>query len=188
MKMHFLGAALLAMTFLGVSGDSFAGSPSEQIEEDVWIPFLAAATAFDAEGFLAVQSPDLVRVSEDTSEVYGLERYANEIRAGFKRARTRGLKRQSEMRFLSRTSSGDLAYQSGYFHSRATLPSGEEKVRYSRFEVVLRKENGKWKILLDKDTSDGGKITEAMYLRAQPMIGAAGTSKTLETQGPEPRL
>lgn len=140
-----------------------------QIEREVWLPFMAAANAFDAEGFLAVQSKDMVRVSGDTNEIHGLDRYARETRAGFERAKERGVKRHSEMRFLSRTHSGDLAYETGYFHSRATLANGEERLRYSRFEVILRNENGRWKILLDKDTSQGGTITDAMYQEAKPM-------------------
>jgi ketosteroid isomerase-like protein len=43
------------------------------------------------------------------------------------------------------------------------MPDGEERVRYTRFEMVLRKEGGKWKILVDQDTSEGGTITEAMF-------------------------
>jgi hypothetical protein len=36
--------------------------------------------------------------------------------------------------------------------------------------MILRKEAGKWKILVDKDTSDEGKITEAMFRAANPPI------------------
>ena len=140
-----------------------------QIERDVWIPLFAASNAFDAEGFLALQSKDMVRVSVDSKEVYGLARYQTEIREGFERARARGLVRKSEMRFLERTTSDDLAYETGYFRSHATLPSGEELIRYSRFEFVLRKQGGKWRILLDKDTAEGGRITEEAFRAASPM-------------------
>lgn len=144
----------------------------QQIERDVWIPLLAASNAFAAEGFLAVQSPDLVRVAADANEVYGLSRYAAEIRAGFERARARGMARESDVRFLVRTASADLAYETGYFRSRATLPDGTARIRYSRFEFVLRREEGRWRILLDKDTADGGKITEADFLAATPLTKA----------------
>lgn len=162
-----------------VAGEDVA----RQIDREVWIPFMAAASAFDADGFLALQSKDLVRVSQDDNEVYGLDRYAREVREGFPRAKARGAKRTSEVRFLTRTHAGDLAYETGYFHSRATLANGEERRRYTRFEVVLRKEAGTWKILLDKDTQDGGAITEAMYLQAQPLSQASdkpGTSEVPE--------
>lgn len=156
---------LLLVTCVRAGGDD----AHLQIERDVWIPLFAASNAFDAEGFLAVQSKDLVRVSLDSKEVYGLSRYQREIREGFKRARERGVARKSEMRFLERAASEDLAYETGYFRSQVTLPDGQERVRYSRFEMVLRKEGGKWKILVDKDTADGGRITEEMFRSATPM-------------------
>jgi hypothetical protein len=36
--------------------------------------------------------------------------------------------------------------------------------------MVLRKEGGKWKILVDKDTADEGKITEAMFRAVNPPV------------------
>lgn len=140
-----------------------------EIEKDVWIPFLAASSAFDADGFLAVQAKDLVRVSTDARQVYGLARYQTEIRDGFRRARERGVKRVSEVRFLDRIANGDLAYETGYFRSRVTLANGEVRIRYTRFEMVLRKEAGTWKLLLDKDTTEGGTITAEAYEAAAPM-------------------
>jgi uncharacterized protein (TIGR02246 family) len=140
-----------------------------EIERDVWVPFMAASNAFDAEGFLAVQSKDLVRVAADQNDVYGLDRYAREIRDGFQRARERGVKRVSEARFLTRATSESHAYETGYFKSHATLANGETRTRYSRFEFVLRKENGRWKILIDKDTAAGGKITEQDFQAATPI-------------------
>jgi ketosteroid isomerase-like protein len=168
-----LGPAILCVLLLLVAPAARADTAQDEIDRDVWRPFMTASNAFDADGFIAVQSKDLVRVAVDTKEVYGLERYAREIRDGFKRARERGLKRKSEARFLSRASSADLAYETGYFKSEATLASGEERVRYSRFEFVLRKENGVWKILVDKDTADGVKITEQDFQAASPVSSDA---------------
>jgi ketosteroid isomerase-like protein len=145
-------------------------SAQREIDEHVWRPFMAASNSFDAEKFLAVQSKDMVRVAPDAKQVYGLERYAREIREGFERARGRkGLIRSSEMRFLSRSAAGDLAHETGYFRSRTVLPSGEVRTRYSKFEMILRKENGRWKILVDKDSAEGGTITEATFLAATPL-------------------
>lgn len=144
-------------------------SVQRQIDADVWVPLFAASDKFDADGFLAVQSKDLVRVSVDTNEVYGLDRYKSEIRAGFKRARERGIVRKSEIRFLQRVTSANLAYETGYFRSESIPANGEVRVRYTRFEFVLRKEGGRWKILVDKDTAEKNTITEKDYQAATPM-------------------
>lgn len=162
-------AWLSALLYIALAAPALAQDTQAQIEADVWIPFLAASNAFDADGFLAVQSKDMVRVSPDANEVYGLARYEREIREGFARAKTRGLTRKSEMRFLKRTSSEGLAYETGYFRSEARLASGEVRVRFSRFEMVLKKEEGKWKILIDKDSAEGGSITEEAFRAAEPM-------------------
>lgn len=143
-----------------------------QIDAELWIPFLAASNAFDADGFLAAQSKDVVRIAPDANQIYGLARYETEIREGFKRARERGIKRKSDMRFLRRVAAGNLAYESGYFRSEATLANGEVRIRYSKFDMVLRKEGNRWKILVDQDTAENGTITEAAFQAAAP-LGAA---------------
>jgi hypothetical protein len=35
--------------------------------------------------------------------------------------------------------------------------------------VALRKEDGKWKILVDSDTRENGTITDEMFAAAQPL-------------------
>jgi hypothetical protein len=140
-----------------------------QIEADVWLPFIAASNSFDVDGFLAVQSKDLVRISGYTNEIYGLARYESEIRPGFKRARDRGLTRRSEVRFLQRVTSESLAMDTGYFRQEATLPNGEVRISFTRFEFVLRKEGKRWKILVDQDFSD--PVTQSDFLKATPVGG-----------------
>jgi ketosteroid isomerase-like protein len=160
---------LIPLLFLLGAPGVRAETVQAEIDREIWIPFMAASNAFDADGFLAVQSKDLVRVATDAKEVYGLQRYENEIRDGFKRARERGLKRVSEVRFLVRTASGDLAFETGYFKSQAALANGEIRTRYARFEFILRREGGAWRILVDKDTADGGKLTEQDFQAATPL-------------------
>lgn len=162
--------SLAALTLTFSLATSAAADPVQaDIDRDVWIPFMAASNAFDADGFLAVQSKDLVRVAVDQGEVYGFDRYAQEIRDGFKRARERGLKRTSEARFVTRVASETHAHETGYFKSQATLANGETRTRYSRFEFILLKENGRWKILVDKDTAEGAKLTEPDFQTATPI-------------------
>lgn len=161
-------AAALAAVLCCMAAEGTAGDPQSQIEKDVWIPLLAASSAFDAEAFLALQSRDLVRVSTASGEVYGLERYAREIREGFARAKARGVSRTSTLRFLTRIASGDLAHETGYFRSETKLAGGDTRVRFTRFEFVLRRERGRWRILLDKDAPEG---TEEEFQAAAPMKG-----------------
>jgi ketosteroid isomerase-like protein len=172
-SIRFVATALISACAFAASAGAQDASVQQEIDEQVWRPFMAASNRFDADKFLSVQSKDLVRVAPDQKEVYGHERYAREIREGFERARERkGLSRQSEMRFLARSSSGDLAHETGIFRSRVTLPNGEVRTRYSRFEMILRKENGRWKILVDKDTAQSDAIGEEQFQSATPITPA----------------
>jgi hypothetical protein len=153
------------------TGDAGA---ERNIDTQVWSPMLRGSNQFDADLFLGVLSPDLVRVSIDRNEVYGIDRYTNEIRAGFMRARERGVRRSTTVRFLTRTQTNALARDTGIFRSEVTLPGGETRLTYTAFEMILRKENGVWKLLVDQDTSRGGSITERDFLAGRPLSAEAG--------------
>lgn len=177
MNHQFLVRRLFALgVLLACIGPVLAQTPAAEIEreidEQVWGPLLRASDNFDAEGFLAVHSPDLIRVSVDRNIVHGFARYSAEIRAGYPRARERGVRRTSTLRFLSRAQEGGLARDTGIFRSDAVLPSGEKRVSFTAFEMILRREGGKWKLLVDKDEWRGGQITEQEFLKGRPMTGA----------------
>lgn len=163
--------AALALVATAAFGEARAveNDVAREIDAQVWIPMLAASDRFDAEGFLAVQSPDLVRVSIDRNEVYGLDRYSRELVAGFARARERGIARRSDIRFLTRTHSNGLARDTGIFRSETVMPNGEKRLGYTAFEMILRKEQERWKILVDQDTTRGGAISEADYQKGGPL-------------------
>jgi hypothetical protein len=55
-----------------------------------------------------------------------------------------------------------------------TLPGGETRLTYTAFEMILRKENGVWKLLVDQDTARGGSITERDFLAGRPLSTEAG--------------
>lgn len=163
-----LVAFLLLSSVAAAAPQTAASDVALEIDAQVWSPMITASNQFDAAGFLAVQSADLVRVSVDSNEVYGLDRYRSELVAGFARARERGLKRRSEVRFLTRAHSGELARDTGIFRSEVVLPDGETRVRYTAFEMILRKEQGRWKILVDQDSARSGTLTEQDYLKGTP--------------------
>jgi ketosteroid isomerase-like protein len=160
-----ISALLAVLTSMAVVAQDI----KSQIEKDVWQPLFSGSNTFDADLFLSAQSRDLIRVAVDQKLAYGIDRYSREIREGFKRVKDRGIVRKSDARFTERSSDDDYAFETGYFRSEVTMPTGEKRIRYSRFEFVLRRESGKWKILVDRDTSAGPEITEEIYLRASPM-------------------
>lgn len=165
-----LFAAALSCAATVTRAQTTSSNVAREIDAQVWIPMLEASDRFDADAFLGIPSPELVRVSVDTNEIYGLDRYRSELVPGFSRAREPGIKRRSEVRFLTRAHSGELARDTGIFRSEVVLASGEVRVQYTAFEMILRREHGRWKILVDQDTSRGGAITEQEFLKGTPLL------------------
>jgi ketosteroid isomerase-like protein len=173
---HVVGVVITVIVSAGaVASQTTTTEVAREIDSQVWLPLLAASNAFDAAGFLAVPSHDLVRISVDSNEIYGLDRYRSELVAGFARARGRGIKRRSDVRFLTRAHSGDLARDTGIFRSEVMMPGGETRVRFTAFEMILRREQGRWRVLVDQDTARGGAITQQDYEKGTPPIGVVVT-------------
>jgi hypothetical protein len=45
--------------------------------------------------------------------------------------------------------------------------TGEKRTGYGKFHVLLRKENGTWKILMDADANE--KTDEVVFMTGNPM-------------------
>lgn len=164
MRTFFL-LILCAAPFAGISQDH-----QKEINEQLWKPFLKASNEFEGDTFLSFNSKDLTRIAIDQKIIEDYDQYAKGILPNFKRLKEEGkVSRKAEMRFTTRISIADKAYETGYFKSVTKLANGEIRTRYSQFYMVLRKENGYWKIFVDSDTNGGDSITEEMFLKAQPL-------------------
>ena len=164
MRKFFL-IILCTASFAGISQDY-----QKEINEQLWKPFLKASNEFNGDAFISFNSMDLTRIAIAQKIIEYYDQYSKGIIPNFKRLKEEGkVSRNAEMRFITRISTADKAYQTGYFKSVTKLASGEIRTRYSQFYMVLRKESGSWKILVDSDTSVGGSITEEMFLKAKPL-------------------
>jgi ketosteroid isomerase-like protein len=47
--------------------------------------------------------------------------------------------------------------------------NGQPATIYSKFQVLLKKDNGSWKIHFDTDSTEGNTITEKDFLKAEAM-------------------
>ena len=47
--------------------------------------------------------------------------------------------------------------------------AGEKRESFGKFHVVLRKEGGTWKILVDSDSNEGGTITADLFMAAKAL-------------------
>lgn len=136
------------------------------IDLEVWEPFRSAYAAGDADAFLALHAPDLIRAGGPGGEVLDLEGYGKQIGDFFALVAERGDRAAIDLRFTERLSSGDLASERGVTRITMSLTDGTQRVSYARFHVLLRRTGGRWRIVADYDSPAEGSA-EA-YAAARP--------------------
>ena len=117
--------------------------------------------------FMAVHSKEMSRVNQDGKKIYGYEKYYQENKNWNDRSKKEGRKHNIELRFTQRIAGNDRGFEVGYYKTTSIQPNGESRSFYGKFHVLLRKENGKWKILMDADANE--KTNEAIFLTATPL-------------------
>lgn len=150
---------------------SFAVSAQieKEINDQVWKPFIASFNEFDTDKFMSIHSKDLVRSSRDSKTVLNWNQYYYEQQQGDVRSKTEQRKRQLELRFTERISNTSQAIDVGIYKTTSINSKGERRSFYGRFHVVLRKENGLWRILVDTDSSESNTIDESDFTNALPL-------------------
>ena len=145
---------------------SLAQSQNE-INEQVWKPFIENFNNRNNVGFMAVHSKDVIRSPRDSKTIFGWDEYFRQLQQG--QSKTPTGQRSIELRFTERIVKDNLAFDVGIYKTSFKPNNGIPNSFYGRFHVVLRKENAIWKILVDTDSSEGGTIGEKDFLSAKEM-------------------
>jgi len=123
-------------------------SSAREIDRDVWSVFVATVTADDIAGMGRAYFPDAVLVSpkgtrpiKETLEGWGRDMVA---------ARARGDKATVEFRFSRRQDDSTTAFEAGIFKYTVIAKSGASTPRFTPFEQLLVKTNGKWRVLMER--------------------------------------
>lgn len=156
-KQHFLIAVTLVI-FIGSRSYS-QENYQQQINEQVWKPFIESFSTNNDKAFEAVHSKEIIRVLQDDGRIWGHEQYFP-VKDPQEAAKKPAGKRNIELRFIQRIASADKAFEVGYYKSSWKGDDGKSRDFYGKFHVVLRKENGHWKILVDADSSKGASKEE----------------------------
>jgi hypothetical protein len=137
-------------------------SLQKQINEQVWKPFIQSFNNDDKEVFKSVHSKDVIRVIQDDNTILSYDEYFREIPDSIK-LKWNSWKKSIELHFIQRIANSNKAFEVGYYKTTNTnISSGEKRVGYGKFHVLLQKENGTWKILMDADA--GENTNEAFFL------------------------
>ena len=131
------------------------------------MPFIKGFTNNDDSIFRSVHSRDIIRVIADDRRLLDYDQYFKKIPDSVK-AKWGNWRKNIELRFIQRIASDCCAYEVGYYRSTSTNSStGEKRLGYGKFHVLLRRENGVWKILMDEDAKeDAGEET---FMNAKPL-------------------
>ena len=167
---HLLAALLLAcLPFAALAqGAPKPADPAllAELDRDIWAPFVQAFAENKPDLWVAVHSPDFVRVMGDARRVEPREAYFSGMRGMLKSFADRGVKSGIAFRFTERIAGAAAASERGIFEFSTTNAAGNTRKTYGKFHVISRKEDGRWKILVDYDSNEGGSINEASFLAA----------------------
>ena len=161
---YFLSILLVCSCFLSFSQTD---SLQKQINDQVWKPFIQTFNNDDNQGFRKVHSPELIRVMSDDNQVLDYEDYLRPVDDSVK-AQWGKWSHHIELRFLQRIASNGKAFETGYYKTTTiNADTKEKRVSYGKFHVLLRKENGEWKILMDQDAKEDADETK--FQQAKPI-------------------
>lgn len=160
-------SALILLSFFSitVSGQEV----QDDINNQVWKPFIQAYNTFDVEGFMNLHSKDVIRAPRDSKQIFGFNEYATRMEKSATQNKMHKGTRKIELRFIERIANTSYAYEIGIFKVESIDANGHSKFFYGKFHVVLRKEDDQWKIVVDSDSSEGSTIGEDEFLAAQPI-------------------
>jgi len=84
---HIKIVAFLCVVIAPQWGISQSTEVLQEINRDIWLPFIESYNELDAEKFMAIHSEDLVRVPRDAKRVFGYEQYKKNNEEYWKRGR-----------------------------------------------------------------------------------------------------
>ena len=141
-------------------------SVRQAINQEVWYPFIKTYNGLDAAGFMALHTDDVIRINRDGKSIKIGPEYADSQQQSAARSKKRGSKRSISFSFTERFAREDIAFEAGYY--KVEWAQGDKSgTSYGEFQVILKKENGRWKLFVDSDTSYEGQLTEEDFQKGE---------------------
>lgn len=134
-----------------------------QLNDDVWHPFRHAYARLDADAFLSLYSPELIRAGGPAKQVSGFSEYADQTEQWFAELADRGSSVDVSFRFVERIATDDVASERGIFRLVSTRADGDGRTFYGRFHTYSRRTDGQWRICVDYDTDERSTTLEEEF-------------------------
>lgn len=141
----------------------------QEIDQQVWAPFVKAYETFDGPAFNALYADKVLRVTpdgidtEDHFKTNNLTRFANR--------KNSNLTTELDFWFEHRQTIADTSYEVGYFRILST-DNIDTNTFYGQFHIVVEKIAGKWLITQDWDSDfvRGTKVSAADFDAQPPLV------------------
>ncbi len=159
----------LVLLLLIISASQAQVSIENEINQAVWKPFMESWASYDAVTYNSLHTDDVLRPGRNSLTVG--QDYKDRNTRSFAASAERNGKRSIHFSFEQRVYSENRGYEVGYYKVIDQREGQAARTFYGRFHVVLRKENGQWKIAQDWDTNSlrGKPISQEDWDRATPL-------------------
>ena len=161
---HYQGSmkhplALFLLLFLPGMADAqtevLQDSTTRSIDATVWRPFVRAFNAQNADAYLTLHAMNVVRWPLG----WGAPQVGDSVRVQTRRQwsnpKHADEHRVMDLGFTHRSHTDSFAYDVGYYRVTVTDGDGTKKEHVGLFNVILGREDGRWKIFLDADNGEG---------------------------------
>lgn len=137
-----------------------------ELNRDLWMPFTESYADQEAEAYVALLAPEFIRVDGDRKGVRNFAEYTTAIRRTFAGWLDREEKAGISFRFFERIVRGDLASERGVYELTLADNDGNVERIYGQFHVLARKVEGRWRMVVDYDSTENGAIDRGAFLAA----------------------
>ena len=150
--------AVLALTVPVLLGGVALSPTSAAIDADVWAPVAASVVHDDIAAMGRAYHPDAVLVTTDGTRpiAQALAGWGKDMVAN----KARGIRATVEFRFTKRQDDAETAFEAGVFKYTVIDRSGVSTPSYRRLEALLVRNQGKWRIVMERQLD---AVTEATW-------------------------
>jgi ketosteroid isomerase-like protein len=163
-------AALIVLAAAAIPGaaaqDASARRCLEEMNRDVWMPFMEGVRRDDESLYLRVRSKDYVRVASSDRFILGHADYVDDTVKMMRRYREQGTRLTIDVRFEERICDGRSASDKGISRVLFTAKDGTVRTYFGRFHTISRKEADAWRVLTDY-FPPGNDVGEEQFTRAR---------------------
>ena len=158
---------LLSMILSSSPAKSQSDSISQQINEQVWLPYINTFNNMYTEGFMELHSKKLTFIPEDSKRILNYDNYYANTKRSNEAYKQVSFKQSIDLRFTNRFTDQGNAFETGYYKTVIVQPDGIKKTEYGKFHVLLRQEKEVWKITFDTNTAEN--VDETLFQTGKPI-------------------